>query len=150
MTMTLADSTLRAGLHPMMSSAWSPKKIYDDAPYVKPSPDELPRAFCHVQDMTPNYAHQQAGFGQAVVPHFYALTLQRAWPTSGTIDQAKVADVQAILDLLTADTVFLRNGTSGYRREVVGILFNGKAEADLLESYYQVTVVFQAEVITGV
>jgi hypothetical protein len=145
MAYTLADTAIRAQLHTDIQVAWADTvKIHDDRPRTAPHSGDLPRAFVVLNDQTPAFSGT-ASMTEIAIPHRYTLTREAKWPTSGTIEAAKVADVQAILNVITASGVYLRL----YRWQVTGIRYEEAVTEESQEPIYRVSVDFEVEVLTA-
>lgn len=142
MPLTLGDTAIRTALHASLNAAWSCTEVYDDPPKLPKSAANLPLGFVQLGDMAPVRNGQGAGVNDVELLHTYTLTGQFAWPSSGTIEAAKVAKVQALLSLLTAAKRYAL-----WSRDVTAIRFDtGKAESN--EPYFEVEIDFAVRVIT--
>src|SRR5258708_7711056 len=104
-----------------MQLAWADLlKIYDDKPQIAPDYTALPRAFVELQDIPLERAPLgTAAFGQVYGLLTYVITRQASWPASGTIEQEKINQAQALVTLLTAANVY----AGQFRRDVGSIQF---------------------------
>lgn len=144
MPLTLNDSTIRQQLQADIQAAWSVRRVYDDPPQTPASLSRLPMAYLLLGDLEPQRSARGASAKEVTVPHLYTMTGQFAWPASGTIEAAKLARAQALLDRLTAAERY-----AGWHRDVTAIRFYLEGLSANQERYFEIEIEFAVEVITN-
>ena len=144
MAITLDDSTIRAALEADILSAWSVVTIYDDPPQTEPKAADLPRAFVMLQARQPVRSAGTASLTQWSIPHTYQITGEFAWPSSGTINAAREARLNALLALLTETNFY-----AGYRYTIDEIPADPGEPTDA-EQTYRAVLTMTVEVISSV
>lgn len=141
--MQLADATLRPLLRDDTKTAWTITRIEYDPPEIPGDASLLPRAFIQLNNV-PTARHKGgAGFGESQAIHTYRITGQFAWPTTGTLEEAKVTKSNLLLAVLTTVSTVYR---SNWRYLDPTIEFE-TGQTDNGEAFYTVTVEFPIEVI---
>lgn len=150
MSITLDDDAIRAQLHSDLNAAWPGlKSVNDDPPFLPASSADLPQAFVQIGKFAFTYGGGTAGMSQVSTPHVYTITGVFTWPTTGTIEAAKLAKGQALLTQLTQSAIY-----AGWRYKLVSLDFNetvtSPSEPGNQEPIYQVILVISVEVLSSV
>ena len=142
MAMSVSTSAARTQLAADFVTAWGAKAIYFDTPKT-PLTDSAfsgvsdavtaARVVCLVSDPEPS----QQSFSKKVINFRFTITGMFLFPTSGTLQEAKETNADALLALLTASTRYASGG-----REILAVRFNEIAETEQMRSYFEVVIEF--------
>jgi hypothetical protein len=145
MAITLGDETFRPLLRDDIKDAWSLSRVHYDPPQTPGSLAVLPRAFLQLEDVDSGEAR---GFGRKVLLHTYTITGQFAYPSEGTLEQAKVEKAQALLDVLTVGSSIFH---TEHRYRDVAIRFEeSRLGDDTSENVYSIHLSITLEWVTEV
>ena len=142
MATQLDDATIRTALRTSVVSAWSVTDVNYDPPEVPSTSSNLSRALIYLMGATAMPVARGAGFGQMALMHHYRIIGQFPYPSTGTIGQSQVTQVNALLNLIFGSKTY-----AGWRRYLINVDMQN-AIPDQQENVYTVTIDVDFEVIT--
>jgi hypothetical protein len=146
LSLAAPEAAIRAFIRADVRTAWlggdATKKIYDDPPEVPAEGSAaLPRAFVLLAETSGFGESESGGVNAPAARYTYEITLQKAKPATNTLHAARVADVDALLALLTANPTY-----HGYYWPVEGLSIEFRdRDTEAASGFYSITVVFTVE-----
>jgi hypothetical protein len=141
--MQLDDAAIRPYLHADIASVWGIEELRPDAQRVQSSADQLPKASVILQPGVSEPTGGAAASNQAILPHTYHITGTFPYPATGTVNEAAVAQWNALVYVLCLNYPHYYDWRF---REEMGWDWDDNAE----EQTYSVVVIFTLDFVSRI